>query len=220
MHAVRVLRCRAGDEIQVVDGAGHWYRVCLNHVQKNTVIGTVLERRVGVNEPSAQLHIGLALLKSRQRFEVFLEKAVELGVTAITPLITERTEARSFRVQRARRILVAAMKQCRRCHLPRLSVPRHLDEVLMEEGSVLRCIAHQGPYPSLLEAVAGQELRGVSVLVGPEGGFTEEEVRYARGAGYTAVSLGVRRLRSETAAIACASTVTMHRSLGARRRSA
>ena len=91
-HAARVLRVRPGDEIVVVDGVGGWYRVRLDHADRRQVAGAVVERRREVGEPAYHLSVGLAVLKSRSRYETFLEKAAELGVQDVAPLLTERTE--------------------------------------------------------------------------------------------------------------------------------
>ncbi len=212
VHASRVLRVRTGDHVNVADGEGGWYRVRLDAVSPKQVTGAVLDRRRDCNEPPTGLSVGLPLLKSRQRFEMFLEKAVELGVTEIITLVTERTEGRQRRPERMRQILVAAMKQCRRCRLPRLRAPRTLDEVFAAAcGNGLNCIAHHAADADLVEVLGGSQARGVCILVGPEGGFSQREIAHATSSGFVAVSLGPRRLRSETAAMVAAGTVTMHR---------
>ncbi len=236
-HAVQVLRKRPGDEIVVVDGDGGWYRVRLDQLDRHKVAGEILERRREVGEPVYDLSIGLSLLKSRHRFETFLEKAVELGVGEVLPLMTHRTEQRRFRVERARKILLAAMKQSGRSRLVRLTEPQPLADVLRYNsvdpgsslspdspakaggrrgsGQALALIGHErtAPEHSLSLALAGQPLaRTIRILIGPEGGFTEEEVAQARQAGYAPVSLGPRRLRAETAALVAASTVMITRS--------
>ena len=210
VHAARVLRRRVGDEVQVIDGEGNWYRVRLSRVSKDEVSGIALERRLELNEPAVSLRIGVPLLKSKQRFETFLEKAVELGVTEVIPLTTERTKGRKIRMDRARQILISAMKQCRRCRLPVLREPQPLSQVLFQSGEGMNCIAHEGASTPLLKAISSHEWDDACILIGPEGGFAEEEIRYAEDCGYTVVSMGRRRLRSETAAIAAASTVAMH----------
>jgi len=220
-HAVQVLRKRPGDEIVVVDGDGGWYRVRLDQLDRRKAAGKILERRREVGEPVYALSIGLSLLKSRQRFETFLEKAVELGVGEVVPLMTHRTEQRRFRVERARKILLAAMKQSGRSRLVRLAEPQPLADVLRYNnvapgsGQALTLIGHErtAPEHSLSLALAGQpSARTIRILIGPEGGFTEEEVAQARQAGYAPVSLGPRRLRAETAALVAASTVMITRS--------
>jgi len=205
-HAVRVLRHRPGDEVIVVDGAGGWYRLCLEQVDRHSVRGRVLETRRDVGEPPYHLTVGLALLKQTARFETFLEKAVELGVSAIVPLLTARTERTHFRPERARRLLIAAMKQCGRSRLPLLHAPRPFAEVL-HDPAALRLLCHEQldrprrPLHELLRQPIGDAL----VLVGPEGGFTTDEVLQAEAAGFQTVSLGARRLRAETAALVAAS---------------
>ena len=220
-HAVQVLRKRPGDEIVVVDGHGGWYRVRLDQLDRRKAAGKILERRREVGEPVYDLSIGLSLLKSRQRFETFLEKAVELGVGEVVPLMTHRTEQRRFRVDRARKILLAAMKQSGRSRLVRLAEPQPLADVLRYNsvdpgsGQALALIGHErtAPEHSLSLALSGQPTaRIIRILIGPEGGFTEEEVAQARQAGYAPVSLGPRRLRAETAALVAASTVMITRS--------
>ncbi len=209
-HAVRVLRKRAGDEIVVVDGTGGWYRVRLDRVGQEKAMGTVLETRRGVGEPPYRLVIGLGLLKNRNRFETFVEKAVELGVSEIVPLRTARTEKQGLKVERAKSILTAAMKQCGRSCLPSLAEPTPLPDVLDAGGYDAALIAHEraseGPSidPALAAAPASAR---VLVLVGPEGGFTDDEVAQAVASGCTPVSLGPRRLRAETAGVAAAVAV-------------
>lgn len=211
-HAVRVLRHRPGDEIVVVDGAGGWHRVRLDHVDRRRAAGTVVETRHGVGEPTYRLSIGLGLIKQRSRFETFLEKAVELGVAEIVPLATERTEKGSVNAARAEKLLVAAMKQCGRALLPALRDPTPLAEVLDDASPALRLLAHEaaGPHQALGAVLARHSgAETIRVLVGPEGGFSDAEVGAAAAAGYGVVSLGSRRLRAETAGIVVAAAVQL-----------
>ncbi len=213
-HAARVLRKRVGDEIVAVDGEGGWYRVRLDRVERRAAAGVILETRRDVGEPPYDLRIGLALLKNRSRFETFLEKAVELGVGAVLPLLTERTEAAHFRPQRAEKLLIAAMKQCGRSRLVRLEAPQPLDRVLRSTDAEAAFIAHEqtGTAHSLAHALNGQaSARTLLVLIGPEGGFTDAEVAAAQQAHCAPVSLGPRRLRAETAALVAASAVLLAR---------
>ena len=215
-HAVRVLRKRPGDEIVVVDGEGGWHRVRLDHVDRHNAAGMVLETRREVGEPDYALSIGLALLKNRGRFETFLEKAVELGVREVLPLKTRRTEAAHLKMQRAAKVLVAAMKQSGRSRLAQLAEPQPLARVLHGDAVDFACIAHEQTEPahSLAAALARHPAaRRIRILIGPEGGFTDEEVAEAQRAGYAPVSLGPRRLRAETAALVAASAVMMRRGL-------
>ena len=209
-HACAVLRASAGDELTVVDGEGGWYRVEIQHANSEKLVGTILERRQGVGEPAVDVTVGLGLLKKRQRFETFAEKAVELGVRRIVPLRTAHTETDSFRHERIRKVMVAALKQCRRSWLPALAQPRALEQVLADSTAARRFICHGAAADETLHGALGTGAcpDSVLVLVGPEGGFHASEVETAREAGCTAVSLGARRLRAETAGLlAVAATV-------------
>lgn len=211
-HASRVLRLAPGDEIVLVDGAGGWYGAVIDYTDKRSVGGHILETRREVGEPDYELTIAMALVKNRNRFETFLEKAVELGVSRVVPLITSRTEKEGFREQRAEGILVAAMKQSGRSRLTSLESPVALSQFLDREGADLGFCCHEraGGDSGILARLRSREgARKITVLVGPEGGFTDEEVVLADHAGYTTVSLGSRRLRAETAAIAAAAAVSL-----------
>ncbi len=204
-HAIRVLRHRPGDMLVVVDGEGNWYRVRVLEVGKDTLQAAIVEHRKEVGEPRYHLTLGLALLKHMARFEWALEKAVELGVREIVPLYTHRTERQTFKRARLQRVLIAAMKQCGRSRLPRLREPVSLEEVLRTQVEGERYMAHeqagQGLLPRLQQA---RKSECVHVLIGPEGGFTEEEVVQARAHQWELIRLGYRRLRAETAAIVAA----------------
>jgi 16S rRNA (uracil1498-N3)-methyltransferase len=206
-HAARALRKEAGDEIVVVDGEGGWYRVRLHHVQRQQVVGHVVNTRSEVGEPSVHVTIGMALLKTRSRFETFVEKAVELGVRQIVPLRTARTERESLRADRLRNVMIAAMKQCGRSRLPALAAPQSPVDALDDTTTWFICHETVDPTTSLWrilpETPTAQRL---GLLVGPEGGFTEDEVDRLRADGGTPISLGARRLRAETAGIVAATT--------------
>ncbi|HMB92441.1 MAG TPA: RsmE family RNA methyltransferase [Rhodothermales bacterium] len=210
-HAARVLRKQAGDEIIVVDGEGGWYRVRLDQVGKRKASGVIVEARREVGEPGYSLRIGLALLKNRNRFETFLEKAVEMGVSEVVPLLTQRTEKASLKAQRTHNLLVAAMKQCGRSRLMRVTKPTVFGEALTETSSDTKLIAHEAVDPAhgLLPILSREQAQSCFMLIGPEGGFTEEEIEVAQQAGFTPISLGPRRLRAETAALVAASAMML-----------
>ncbi len=209
-HAAASLRKTAGDKIVVVDGEGGWHRVRLNHVSREQVVGNIVETKREVGEPEREVTVGMALLKKRSRFETFVEKAVELGVARLVPLRTERTETTSFRPERVRNLMIAAMKQCGRSRLPALASPQPLTDVWETPRSWLICHEQADPERTVMKAL--RELPGdepIGLLVGPEGGFTEQEVRAGREAGGRAVALGPRRLRAETAGIVAASAALL-----------
>jgi 16S rRNA (uracil1498-N3)-methyltransferase len=210
-HVRSVLRARTGDEIVVVDGEGGWYRVRIDHLSSDQVVGTVQETRRDVGEPALHLTVGLGLLTKRSRFETFVEKAVELGVRRIVPLHTDHTETDTFRYERTRKVMIAALKQCRRSRLPVLSDPQSFDSLLETTEADQRFVCQGGDDASpLSDALDGGAGNRILTLVGPEGGFSSAEVDGAVAAGCTPVSLGRRRLRAETAGIAAATTVLMY----------
>lgn len=210
-HLVQSLRKKPGDEIVVVDGVGGWHRVRLQQTGSEQASGIVLDTQQEVGEPHYSLTIGLGLLKNRNRFETFLEKAVELGVSRILPLHTKRTEKKGFRRKRSERILIAAMKQSQRSRLPVLEEPQRIRRLLEEPPVGTNLICHAGAGQALAEHVADAgKAAAITILVGPEGGFSDQERSEAAEAGFAPVLLGPRRLRAETAAIAAAAGVMLN----------
>ncbi len=213
-HAVRVLRARAGDEVQIVDGEGNWFVARLDHVSRTGASAIVASHEQRRGEPSYRLTLYVAPLKNAGRYETFLEKAVELGVSRIVPIITERTERVSLKMKRAESILIAAMKQCGRSRLTELNDLVSFDQAIAEPEGAARLLCHEAAPERASIARALEEVRGersLAVFIGPEGGFTEGEVLAARSAGYAIVSIGERRLRAETAAITAAAAVLLSR---------
>lgn len=211
-HAVRALRHTVGDEIVVVDGAGGRYRVRLTEADKRGAAGEIIGTEREVGEPRHRLTVGLGVLKNASRFETFVEKAVELGVTRILPLETERTERVHLKARRLDNILVAALKQSGRSRLPVLAETQPLAEVLVGRTDGCRILCHEAADPEVLlpHVLPRNPAEDLTILVGPEGGFSEAEVAEAQAAGWTVASLGPRRLRAETAAIAAAATAMLH----------
>ena len=214
-HVFRVLRIREGSEIEVVDGIGGWYRVELTRSDGAAVEGIVRERRLGVGELLFDLQLGVGLIRSRSRLEAAIEKAVELGVRCVTLLDCDNSGSGSTDVERIRRVARAAMKQSLRSRLPDIKGPvpfkEFLDTARGSPGFI--CEADEEAderFASVAAAVndmtSGEECL---VLVGPEGGFSPEEVDLAEQTGFRRVSLGKRRLRTETAAIVVCSAVML-----------
>ncbi len=211
-HASRVIRHDVGDVVRVVDGAGHAYRVRLTMIDREAVQGEVIEMTRNENEPSYTLTLAVGLVKNRARFETMIEKAVELGASRILPLISTRSERMGFRQDRLEKIAVAALKQSGRTWLTDISEPVHLDDYLQWDSSALRLVCHEKardePHlAELLRQYAGRD--SIEILIGPEGGFTPEEIKGAVAASFHVVHLGSRRLRSETSAIYAAVACSM-----------
>lgn len=205
-HAVQVLRHRAGDDIEVVDGEGGWYRLRLEVAVGDSVSGRVEERRSEVGEPPYALVLGFGVIKNTSRLETLVEKAVELGVRRLVPLETERTERTRLRADRLERIVVAAMKQCGRSRRTQIDPLTALPTFLASSADGVRMICHEatGPEQAMLGRLNDHPSGSYTIAVGPEGGFSGEELGLAQSHGFLPVHLGARRLRAETAAITAA----------------
>ena len=200
-HLTHVMRMRVGEAIRVVDGTGNAYDALISELKPRAAMCTIRAHHRFLHEPPRAITLGAGLLKNPSRFDFLVEKAVELGVSRIDPLRTERTIAQQAKVERWQKLCLAAMKQSGRCVLPHVEELKPFDAFLSQaEAGALRLIAHEHATEPIAAAIGGDWERAV-VCVGPEGGFSDEEVARAERAGFHAVSLGPRRLRSETAAI-------------------
>ncbi|HHS13426.1 MAG TPA: 16S rRNA (uracil(1498)-N(3))-methyltransferase [bacterium] len=200
---LRALRKKRGDEIWVIDGKGGAFRVRLLDTGQETM-GKVMESRRLLGEPRARVTLAPALIRG-ERFDWLIEKAVELGVSRLLPVITQRTEraAGPQKWRRWQRIALAAMKQSGRSVLPEIMDPRPFERViLMGADCTLRLIAHDaGDTGWSAKTGSRNPAYRALAMVGPEGGFSEEEIAMAVEHGFRPVSLGPRRLRAETAAL-------------------
>jgi 16S rRNA (uracil1498-N3)-methyltransferase len=202
-HLVHVMRKKEGDEIRVVDGEGTAYDVVLTEVKKKTAHGTIHRSYPGHHEPSGDVTIAVGILKNPSKFDFLVEKVTELGVKEIVPLRTERTIGSHAKTDRWQKLALAAMKQSGRSYLPRISPLTSIDDFIASPRMFdHKLLAHEKPSPAG-EAVRFDLLpnQSMAILIGPEGGFTDEEVERCVASGYTMVFLGERRLRTETAAI-------------------
>lgn len=207
VHGIRVLRMRKGDPITFTDGTGNMYEGIIitddlheMQVKINNVIQNYGKRQY-------RLHMAVSPLKNPDRLEWFIEKAVEMGIDEITPVICARTEKTGVKKERLQKLILSAMKQSVKAYLPRLNEAILFSDFISKEISGERIIAHCIPQKSrapLMEKIKpGKE---IVILIGPEGDFTADEVSLAEKAGYTSVHLGTSRLRTETAGVvACCS---------------
>ena len=216
---VKVLRMRAGDEVILFDGSGEDVRVRLDDVNDRRIGAVVLERAPGPREPRLKMHLYQSITKG-DRFEWLLEKATEIGVASITPLVAARavvkTAADGNRADRWRRIVVEAAEQCERSAVPEIGAPQSFDDALQSAmGILLLPYEDAGDVVPSINDVLNRRvddafaLAAVSVFVGPEGGYETAEIERATAAGVEIVTLGDRVLRSETAGLVAA-TLVMH----------
>jgi len=203
-HLTHVMRMREGDALRVVDGAGHTYDALITSIGRGEALCRITAAHDRLHEPARELTLAAAMLKNPSRFDYLVEKAVEIGVVRIVPLVTERTIPRQGKRDRWQKLCVAAMKQSGRCVLPRVDEPVPLAAFLASCNAPVKLIPHQdAPLP--LAAASPGGTAGAALCIGPEGGFSDVEIGAAQTAGFRPVSLGARRLRAETAAVvACA----------------
>ena len=213
-HCVRVLRHRAGDEIDVIDGLGTLYHCRLTDDSPKGAEAQVLETRADWNAHPYHLTIGCCPTKNNDRFEWFVEKATELGVDRIVPLIGERSERKVYKTDRAARIALSATKQSLKARIPAIEEPVSVKEFLHRPADGLRLIAYcfegETLRTSIKAALSGFQGTEVTVLIGPEGDFSPEEARLALENGYIPIHLGASRLRTETAAVTAVEAVYLH----------
>lgn len=212
-----VLRLRPGAEIIVLDETGIEYHVTLTAVEKRGVVGRVTAKQQARGEPLAQVTLYQSMLV-REKFEWVLQKGTEIGVARFAPVRTERTIVRSKQIEetkldRWRRILVEAAEQSHRGRIPKLDQIVMFGEALSELTEFDRCLI-ASPWHTqsgLREALDGLGGKAVSValMVGPEGGFTDDEVDAACQNGAIPINLGPRILRTETCAVV-ASALVLH----------
>ena len=196
LHA---LRLGPGDRLSVFDDAGREHEVVLDRVGTRDAVGYVVATSLASRESPLELVLAPALLK-HDRMDWVVEKATELGVVRIAPVVTRYTVARGDHAERWRRIALAAAKQCGRTRIPAVDPPRPLADVVAERWPGLRLVAWEEERAARF-ADLPDAARFVTMLVGPEGGLEGAEVDAARAAGFTTVTLGRRVLRADTAAL-------------------
>lgn len=207
-HAIKSLRLVEGDQIAIGDGGGNLFSTRIRSISKSSLEVDILEAEFR-EAPKPKLTIAIAPTKSPSRFEWFLEKATELGADEIIPIMSQRSERPRFKTDRALRILLAATKQCRRAHLPVLKALTPFSEMLTTESpaSYIAYCETDTKRMDFVEAIRESDSEHICILIGPEGDFTDDEVREARARGFQPVQLGANRLRTETAGVFAAAAV-------------
>ena len=201
-HHLQVLRLREGEALHIFDGSGNLYQGTLASMGKKSAAVQISGLIKNEPEPSAKLHIAIAPTKNIERTEWFIEKATEIGIHMITPLICRRSERRELRIDRLEKVLLSAVKQSLHLHLPKLNEVVNLQTFLKanKDTDSKKFIAHCEEH-SLHLKDSFDAGGNIIVLIGPEGDFTEEEVTMAKESGFIPVSLGESRLRTETAGV-------------------
>ena len=209
-HCVRVLRHRPGDEISVIDGVGTLYRCALEIADAKGAEARILERTPGFGAHPYHLTMAVCPTKNIDRFEWFVEKATEIGVDVIAPVIGERSERKVLKTERLKRLALSATKQSLKAAIPQIAEPQSVrDFIAAAPADSLKLICYCfDDVPRLpVTNVLNPDIKDILILIGPEGDFSPEEAALAREKGWIPVSLGDSRLRTETAAVVAATAV-------------
>ena len=202
-HAVRVVRLREGEEIEIFDGRGHAARGKVGAIGRDSLHVDVTSE-IASRESPLRIHLAAAIIQL-DKFDLVLQKATELGVASITPVVTDRIEVRPERyrgkAERWAKIVFEAVKQSGRALIPPVNEPTRFDEIAKIAG--IRFVFDADEEPDRVP----ESIQEPTIVIGPEGGLSEREIAVAREAGCTFQRLGPRRLRAETAVISAVSII-------------
>jgi 16S rRNA (uracil1498-N3)-methyltransferase len=208
-HCIRVLRLKKGDLVHLTDGKGNLFETrVINDNDKHCSL-EIVNVLPEFGKRNFALHLAVAPTKNISRFEWFLEKAAEIGIDSISPLICENSERRTVNFERLNKVLIAAMKQSLKAYLPRLTKPVDFKQFIRTETNFDRYIAYCSQnYRDELKAI-GKPGHETLIFIGPEGDFSLAEIDLAISCGVKPVSLGPSRLRTETAAVVACVTINL-----------
>ena len=199
----KVLRKKSGDEIILLDDKGNEYLSEVRTLTSKFLIAKILRTSRNQNEPALKITLCPSLIKA-SRFEWMLEKGTEIGVSVFTPILTSRSEAKNFKTERVSKIMKESAEQCECGLIPKINDAESFNEIIKKAGSNSIFLDRSGvPISSVIKKF--RDKKSISIFVGPEGGWTIEEINLARDRGIEIVGLGPRVFRAETAAIAACS---------------
>ena len=203
IHIKKVLRKKEGQKIKFTNGNSYCFSAKIISILEKESNFEIISKTKFKTPPF--LHLGMSLLKSQTRFEIFLEKAVEIGVSEITPLICERSQKKNMNIKRSINILISALKQSNKYFLPKLNEPQNFENFVKKNKEENKLIATCEDYQKKDIIKAYNSKKNNLIMIGPEGDFSKSELEKAKLAGFKFVSFGETRLRAETAGImACA----------------
>ena len=207
IHCIRVLRQKVGDKIKITDGKGNFFDAQIIETKAKQCTVKIETKEHWEKTWNFNLHLAIAPTKNIDRIEWLIEKATELGIDTLTPLLCRYSERKELKTNRLEKILVAAMKQSQKAQLPRLNPMTNIAEFLKQPHTAQKYIAHCYPGDKKYLKNITHPGKDVIILIGPEGDFSPEEIEEAYKAGYAPITLGNARLRTETAALFACSTL-------------
>lgn len=206
-HCIRVLRLKEGDPITMTDGKGFFYTAVLEDADLKHCRVHITEQHLFQKPWNGIIHIAVAPTKNMDRMEWFVEKATEIGIDAITCIRCRHSERRDIKPERLHKIAVSAMKQSQKALLPQINEMIDFDKFISQPFDGCKMIAHCAEDEKQLIRNIYRPNGNALILIGPEGDFSHEEISVALAAGFSPVSLGESRLRTETAALTACQTI-------------
>lgn len=208
-HCVRVLRLQKGDEITLVDGHGGMFIAEIEDPNPKRCAVKVKKEELNFGRRNFQVHVAIAPTKNIDRLEWFLEKATEIGINRVTPLLCQHSVRKEIKNDRLEKVMISAMKQSLKAYLPKLDEMTRFSELIRQPFSGQKFIAHCEEQQRELLKNAVKPGENYLILIGPEGDFSPEEIEMALSAGFQPVSLGESRLRTETAGVVACHTFNL-----------
>lgn len=208
-HCARVLRLVKGDLITLVDGHGGFFIAEITDPNPKRCQVNVIQSEQNFGLPGFQVNVAIAPTKNMERIEWFLEKATEIGVTRITPLLCRFSERKEIKHERLEKVMISAMKQSLKAYLPRLDELTKFSNFIHQPFEGQKFIAHCGDQQRDLLKNRIKPGENYLILIGPEGDFSPDEIEQALNAGFLPVSLGNSRLRTETAGVVACHTFNL-----------
>lgn len=200
-HCIKVLRLQKEDLIEVIDGKGNFYHVKIIAPDPKKTRFIILQTQQGFGKRNHYLHIAVAPTKNMERLEWFTEKATEIGIDEITPILCQHSERKNINLERLNKVITAAMKQSLKAYHPKLNELTNFSSLIKIDSDSQKWIAHcaNAEKVSIKEVFLPQQK--YLILIGPEGDFSPQEINMALENGFEAITLGQSRLRTETAAL-------------------
>lgn len=201
-HCSKVLRLNLGEVIHLIDGKGGLYEAEISGITKRNVQLKVVNKQIEFGKRNHHLHIAIAPTKNIDRLEWFLEKATEIGIDEITPLICDRSERKIIKGERLEKVITSAVKQSLTAYHPVLNPSISFAELVKQNANPVKLIANCMDGEKVFINELTKPYQSYLILIGPEGDFSPTELKMALQNGYKPVTLGNARLRTETAALA------------------